>query len=162
MSCIPTDNTTPLTCYKPYIKVGNICCLDKNNNNRCDNDESRKSITKQLEESGYNEYVIKYNKAINCNKECNLLIEKYNQKLKVINIYSPEYNTLMEDLNTIKLDLGAKYRECEGFWLETKLFVEDNKEKLGPLLLEIGEEDYYQLISRIQMQISFHQEARIS
>ena len=28
-----------VTCNPPYIKVGNICCLDRNNNGVCDNDE---------------------------------------------------------------------------------------------------------------------------
>lgn len=39
--CIQTqtsDNT--ITCDPPYIKVGDSCCLDQNENNICDKDES--------------------------------------------------------------------------------------------------------------------------
>ena len=35
-----------VVCNKPYILVGNSCCLDKNNNNICDNDE-KTEITKE-------------------------------------------------------------------------------------------------------------------
>ena len=35
-----------VVCNKPYILVGNSCCLDKNNNNICDNDE-KTEISKQ-------------------------------------------------------------------------------------------------------------------
>jgi len=32
---------TQITCDKPYIKVGNACCLDQNDNNICDGDEKQ-------------------------------------------------------------------------------------------------------------------------
>jgi len=47
----------PVTCGKPYIKVGNSCCLDQNDNGICDNDESttisekQQQVTSQIEES---------------------------------------------------------------------------------------------------------------
>ena len=34
-----------VTCNKPYILVGNSCCLDKNDNKICDNDEKEASTT---------------------------------------------------------------------------------------------------------------------
>jgi hypothetical protein len=33
------DNNNILTCNSPYIKVGNLCCLDSNYNRICDKDE---------------------------------------------------------------------------------------------------------------------------
>ena len=36
-SCTPQNQQ--VVCNKPYILVGNSCCLDSNNNNICDNDE---------------------------------------------------------------------------------------------------------------------------
>ncbi len=38
-SCTPQNQ--PVVCNKPYILVGNSCCLDSNNNNICDNDEKQ-------------------------------------------------------------------------------------------------------------------------
>lgn len=36
---------TPLiTCDSPYIKIGNSCCLDRNQNKLCDNDETKKEL----------------------------------------------------------------------------------------------------------------------
>ena len=35
-------------CNKPYILVGNSCCLDKNNNNVCDNDEVKEKTKEEL------------------------------------------------------------------------------------------------------------------
>jgi hypothetical protein len=36
------------TCNKPYILVGNDCCLDKDDNSICDSDETTKEITKEV------------------------------------------------------------------------------------------------------------------
>ncbi|MBI1935504.1 hypothetical protein HYS31_03610 [Candidatus Woesearchaeota archaeon] len=36
------------TCNKPYILVGNSCCLDSNNNNICDTDEVKKTKTEEI------------------------------------------------------------------------------------------------------------------
>ena len=37
--CITEEKQEELTCNKPYIKVGNECCLDKDDNGICDKDE---------------------------------------------------------------------------------------------------------------------------
>jgi len=36
---VACNQNQQVVCNKPYILVGNSCCLDKNNNNICDNDE---------------------------------------------------------------------------------------------------------------------------
>ena len=40
---VPTGAIT-LVCNKPYIQVGDKCCLDNNSNNICDNDETQPTI----------------------------------------------------------------------------------------------------------------------
>lgn len=37
--CVSSPTGAPVVCNKPYIIVGNECCLDQNNNSICDNDE---------------------------------------------------------------------------------------------------------------------------
>lgn len=32
------------SCDSPYIKIGNSCCLDRNHNTICDNDETEKEL----------------------------------------------------------------------------------------------------------------------
>jgi len=48
-----------ITCNKPYIPVGNECCLDQNNNSICDNDETVEipETTKRVESSKTSESV---------------------------------------------------------------------------------------------------------
>lgn len=36
-----------IVCNKPYILVGNSCCLDKNSNSACDSDESKEEVVKE-------------------------------------------------------------------------------------------------------------------
>ncbi len=40
---ITACTTTPITCNKPYLKVGKECCLDTNDNSICDKDENAES-----------------------------------------------------------------------------------------------------------------------
>jgi len=40
-----TSQNQQVVCNKPYILVGNSCCLDKNDNGICDNDETQKKET---------------------------------------------------------------------------------------------------------------------
>lgn len=37
-------------CNSPYIKVGNSCCIDTDNNNICDNDQLSLDLAEQLKE----------------------------------------------------------------------------------------------------------------
>src|SRR3989344_1798060 len=43
------DNSPPeeVVCNSPYIRVGRDCCLDKNSNSICDNDETKEEAQKQ-------------------------------------------------------------------------------------------------------------------
>lgn len=41
MSNSNNNSQNSVTCNSPYIKVGNSCCLDQNQNNICDTDESQ-------------------------------------------------------------------------------------------------------------------------
>jgi hypothetical protein len=38
--CTTTPQQTPIVCNAPYIQVGTTCCLDQNQNNVCDKDET--------------------------------------------------------------------------------------------------------------------------
>ncbi|ODS40752.1 hypothetical protein BEH94_09450 [Candidatus Altiarchaeales archaeon WOR_SM1_SCG] len=49
--CITED----VTCNKPYIKVGKDCCLDQNDNNICDKDETSSEKHETLNEDKDNE-----------------------------------------------------------------------------------------------------------
>src|SRR3989338_7558186 len=40
--------TQKITCNKPYILVGDNCCLDKDDNGICDSDETEKEAVKEV------------------------------------------------------------------------------------------------------------------
>lgn len=42
---VSNSTTNSVVCNKPYILVGNSCCLDSNSNNVCDKDEQKPIIT---------------------------------------------------------------------------------------------------------------------
>lgn len=73
-----TDN---IICNPPYIRVGNNCCLDANNNSICDNDEPAKSEEpSQMSNYERSQYLLDiYN---NCARECyyNLTPEERGQE----------------------------------------------------------------------------------
>lgn len=48
---VSNSTTNSIVCNKPYILVGNSCCLDSNSNNVCDKDEQKPIITPS-EDSG--------------------------------------------------------------------------------------------------------------
>ena len=50
------NSQNEVTCNSPYIKVGNSCCLDQNNNGICDNDEQIQEETNNWELNNINVY----------------------------------------------------------------------------------------------------------
>lgn len=50
---IGCGQTQEVICNKPYILVGNDCCLDQNENKICDNDEIKKELQPKIEPNVY-------------------------------------------------------------------------------------------------------------
>ena len=42
--CIQQSEQEIVTCNSPYIKIGNSCCLDRDSNTICDNDQTASEL----------------------------------------------------------------------------------------------------------------------
>ena len=90
------------TCNKPYILVGNSCCLDSNNNNICDTDEVKE--TKTGEVSCSSPYIKVGNNCCldkNDNKICDNDEKQVEAKPEVIEEKVISINDLQSDINKV-------------------------------------------------------------
>ena len=59
-----------VVCNKPYIRVGNTCCLDLNSNNICDEDEKNLNLTEESQSSPPSQSVTETQSEGSVFKEC--------------------------------------------------------------------------------------------
>src|SRR3989344_5081516 len=92
------------TCNKPYILVGNSCCLDENSNSICDSDESKKETIQETKPACNKPYIQvgstccldKNDNKICDNDEKQLEVKPEAQEEKAISI-----NDLQSDINKV-------------------------------------------------------------
>lgn len=80
-----------VVCNDPYIRVGSDCCLDKDSNNICDDDEEIRDQAKVVEDDGFK-------------------TNEYGWEVKVSQESGDEASNQLDCLNNVKLELsGASF-----------------------------------------------------
>ncbi len=92
----------------------------------------------------FNEYVYLYNKGIDCTTEYNELVGNLKTRLSL----SLGYDSVLRQINIKKQDCGQKYREV-------KLYLQDNRKYIEPILGE-RDETYYSIMASIETSIDFY------
>ena len=108
---------SPLVCNKPYILVGDECCLDNNNNSVCDNDEVTTTTTTTIKQELKIEMNDKFEKYENISAVVRTNGDIYVKKLNGWKIVSWDVfkyqNGKWEEL-TFETKGGCGYLPCDG------------------------------------------------
>ncbi len=90
------------TCNKPYIKVGNECCLDNNDNSICDADENIAKEAPKEETLGSDEYQFKINEV--------KMLAQWGKEVKLISVDND--GKIVVKVNDVERDIKeTKYME---------------------------------------------------
>lgn len=144
-----------VVCNKPYILVGNDCCLDKNDNNVCDKDEEdvaaeqveppkgeiieeqieevKEEIVEEVVEQNNGEYVMKEGETITFQAKDIMLdkIDYFQNKLEVtLNVDGTVRQ--IYDTKNIEIINGLKVQVLEYEQLKNSVTLKVEKFELGP------------------------------